>query len=184
MKKFDFTSKFNNITKNKELVEISLHGAPTFKVAYVLGAAKEHLLFAEINSSALPNGITICQTSDIDFIALDTVYTSELVKRIEGASLFDQAVKEAKPIKKYTFEGFISAFENTKTIVEITTDEEVVYAGRIIGHDDKVLVLDEYSTESDKCLGHLYFNRSIISRLSIDVPWLRTIERSLADKNL
>lgn len=184
MKKSVYISKFNNVTKNKELVEISFHGDQTYKVAYILGAADKCLLFAEVSSSGTVAGITICKTEDIDSVSLETIYISELIKQIPGDSLFNQAMKSIANVKEYTFDGFISAFENTKTIVEVTTDDENTFAGRIVEHSDETLVLDEYSSEMDRCLGHVYFNRSIISKLAIDVPWLRTIARSLADKNL
>jgi hypothetical protein len=184
MKTFDFKKRMNDAIKNKELVEINLHDAPTYKVAYILGAAEGFLLFAEVSSSATMTGVFLCQSEDVDSVCLDTIYTSELAKQIPGDSLYLQAAKSIENVKKYTFDGFISAFENTKTIVEVTTSDENSYAGRIVGHNDKTLVLDEYSSEIDRYVGHMYFNRSIVIRLSVDVPWLRTIARSLADKNL
>lgn len=184
MKKFDYQKELQRIIADKQLVEINLSEAPTFKVAYILNANENYITYAEISSSATFSGVTICRTEDIDYISVNTIYLSELSKQITDNSLYQQAQQNVKSIEVFTPSGFISALEGTKTIVELTTENEVTIAGRITGHDKNTLVLDEYSSESDRCIARSYFNVRIIVRISLDVPWIRTISRSLEDKNL
>ena len=111
-------------------------------------------------------------------------YLSEFEKQLPDTSIYDQAMHYIESITAFTFDGFAESLENSKTLVEITTQGDNNYAGRIAGHSDDILVLDEYTTESDKRLKRTYFNRETIERISLGVAWVRTIERFLADKNI
>jgi hypothetical protein len=184
MQTFHFKSELQEIISNKKLVEITLDGAPTYKVAYILAANDDYLTFAEVSSSASFSGVSMCRTKDINIISVDTIYLSELVKLIPGESLYLQALKNVENVTDFTPSGLITAVEGTKTLVELTTIDEEVIAGRIINHDDEIIVLDEYSSESDRRIAHSYYRVAHIIRISLDVPWVRTITRSLADKNL
>ena len=184
MKQFDFQAELKKIIDAKQLVEIFLHGAPTYKVAYLLNANNDYLTFAEVSSSALFSGVIICNLSDVDWIGVETPYLGELAKQIVDDSVYKQATEDIKNIKEFSFKGFVSAFVDTKRIVEITDEDETVTAGRVLNQDDKVLVFDEYSAENTRKLARMFFNKNSIIRIAIDVPWLRTIERFLEDKNI
>lgn len=184
MDQINYFSELKKIADSKQLVEINLHGAPTFKVGYILGSNEDFLTFAEVHSSAAYAGTIICRMEDIESIKTETLYLAELVKRIKDDSIYSQAIEDTKNIKDNTFDGFIASFISTDTIVEVTNTNEETYAGRLVGHDSDVLVLDEYYSEYPKRLAHTYLNKAYISRLAISVPWLITISRSLVDKNL
>lgn len=184
MKKLNYQNELKKIINSKQLAEVFLHGAPTYKVAYLLSANKDFLTFAEVSSSAQFAGVIMCRMQDIDSISLDSLYLKEIVKQIPGDSLYQQALQSITGLKKFTFDGFISALENTKTVVEITTENEITIGGRIVGHDDTVIVFDEYAAGNDQRLAHTFFDRTTIIRISIEVPWLRTIARFLAEKKL
>ncbi|MBI1872237.1 hypothetical protein HYS10_02330 [Candidatus Collierbacteria bacterium] len=184
MKKFDFQTELKRIIDSRQLVEVNLHGAPTYLVAYILSANDKYLTFAVVSSSATLTGVTICHMVDVDSISIETIYLSELAKQISDDSIYQQALKDVQNIKEFTFDGFASGLENTKTLVEITTDNDDNISGRIAGHSDDILILDEYSSESDRRIRRTYFNRETIVRISLDVAWIRTISRSLDDKNI
>lgn len=184
MNPLNYQSELQKIIDGKQLVEVNLHGAPTYLVAYILSANDEFLTLGVVSSSATFTGVTICRTDDVDSISVESIYLSELVKQISANSIYEQAIDDIKDITELTFDGFAAGLEGTKTLVEITTDNDDNIAGRIVSHNDNVLVLDEYSSESDRRLRRTYFNRNTIVRMSIDVAWIRTIARSLADKNL
>lgn len=184
MKNSIFLKELQSIIKSRQLVEINLKGAPTYKVAYILAINDEYITFAEVSSSASFAGVIICFTEDIESISIDTIYLSELSKQIINDSLYTLAENTIKEVREFTFEGFVSAFKNTSTVLEITTENEVTIAGRVITINNDILLLDEYSSESDRRIARSYFKREVIVRLAIDVPWLRTISRSLVDKNI
>lgn len=173
------------IIQDKQLVEIFLHGAPTYKVAYLLAIYEDFITFAEVSSSATFSGVILCRLSDIDWIGTDTLYTHELSKQILDDSIYKQAQENVKHIKKFSPSGFFDAFKGTKTIVELTDSEENAYAGRIVdvGHNP-FIILDEYSSEFSQRVSRKYMNVANLSRFAVNVPWLRTITRTLADRNL
>lgn len=184
MNEFSFQNELKNIVDSRQLVEMVLDGEPDYRVVYFLSADENFVTFAEINSAAGYVGVSICRMADITSISVDTIYLSELTKQIQGDSLYLQAKKAVESIETFTPSGFISALEDTKTVVELTTHARESIAGRIVGHDDTVLVLDEYSSESDRRIARTYFRFPEIVRIAVDVPWLRTISQSLLNKNL
>jgi len=184
MQQFDYQAELKKIIDGKQLVEVYLHDAPTYKVAYILSANNEYLTFAEVSSSATFSGVIICHLSDVDSVRAETPYLGELAKQIKDNFIYEQALRDTEGVKEFTFKGFVLAFENTNNIVELTLGNDDTVAGRIVAQDDKVIALDEYTAENDRRLARTYFNKDVVVRLAIDVPWLRTISRSLADKNL
>jgi hypothetical protein len=153
-------------------------------VAYLLCANEEFLTFAEVSSSALFAGVIMCKLADVDALKTETIYLGELVKSITDDSLYQQAAKAIENISDFTFDGFASGFEGADTLLEIVDENEDTFVGRVMAHDENVLVLDEYYTENDRRFAHSYINFATIIRLGINVPWVRTVARSLADKNI
>lgn len=184
MNSFNYQAELQRVIEQKQLAQVFLNGAPTFKVAYLLSANEEYLTFAEVSSSATFAGVMICRLSGIDAVKVSNLYLGELIKQIPGESLHQQAQKTIESIKEFTFDGFLTAFEGTKSIVELVDDNEDTFAGRLIGHDDQVIAMDEFYTEYDRLFARSYVNRSIITRMGVEIPWLRTIALSLADKNI
>lgn len=181
---FDYQDELKKLITAKQLVEVSLIGAPTYKVAYLLSANDDYLTFAEISSSATFSGVILCRMNQVDWISSESLYVDELSKQITDESLYKQATDNIKNFKKFTPSGFITAFAGTSTIIELTDEDENVFAGRIVGHGEQHLLVDEYYAENQQRFARKYFNIANISRMAVDVPWLRTISRSLADKNL
>lgn len=184
MKALDYQSELQKIIDAKQLVEVVIHGFPPFIAAYILNANDEYITLAEVSSSATLAGVMILRASDIDYISVETLYLSELIKQIKDDTVYRQAIVNVQNIKDFTFNGFAQCFEDSSTLVELTLYDEDIIAGRIVGHNDKILVLDEYSTHSDRRVRRTYFNFDSVSRITLDIPWIRTIARSLADKNI
>lgn len=183
MKSFDYYQELNRLIKDRQLVEIYLSGAPTFKVAYLLHADADYLTFAEVGSNASFNGVTICSADDVDSVSTGTPYLNQLAEQLDPA-VYKQGLQHASLIKDFSFAGFVSAFAGTNTLVEVTQDNETVIAGRLIAQDDHVLALDEYSTDAPERIARTYISKDRIIRLSVDVPWTRTITRFLSNNNL
>lgn len=184
MNTINYQEELQKLIDTKQLVEVVLQDLPSYLVAYILAANAKYLTLAIVSSSATLTGVSIVRTSDIDSISIESIYLSELVKEIKDDSVYQRALDDIKDISEFTFAGFSESLEKSKTIVEITTNSEDSFAGRLVGHDDDIFVLDEYSTESDKRVKRTYFDQATIARISLDVAWLNTIARSLAEKNI
>lgn len=184
MVNFDYLNELNKLIDGRQLVEVFLNGAPTFKVGYLISANENYLTLAEISSSATFSGVIICRMGDIDWISSESIYLSELSKQIADDSLYERALQNVKDIKKFTPSGFLDAFSGTDTIVELTDEDENTLAGRIVGYNETHIVLDEYYAEYNQRFARKFISAAIIIRLALDVPWLRTIAQSIADKNL
>lgn len=184
MSAFDYQAELQKMIENKQLVEVSFYGAPTFKVAYLLNVNEEYLTFAEVSSSATFSGVILCRMNSIDWIASEAIYLDELSKRITDDSMYQQAQENIKSIKKFTPSGFLSAFAETQTIVELTDEDENIIAGRIIGYGKQHVLIDEYASEHHERVARKYVDVVGIARIAIDVPWLRTIALFLADRGL
>lgn len=184
MKNFDYSAELKKIIEGKQLVEVHLQGAPSFKVAYLLAANNDYLTFAEVSSSATFAGVIMCWMEDVDAIKVETIYLSELSKQIPDGSIHAKARELIKGMKSGTFDEFFASLEKSQTIAEITYENEDTLAGRVMGQTDSILVLDEYYAENDRRFARSYINKDIILRVAVDLTWLRTITNSLVDKKL
>lgn len=184
MTTFNYSDELKKLTQDRQLAEVFLKGAPTYKVAYLLAVTDEYLTFAEVNSSAQFAGIIICHLNDVESISVKTEYLTVLAGHIQVESVFEKITQSLGQLTDFTFTGFFSAFENQGRIMAITLDNEDEVAGRVMGYNDQVLMLDEYVAGRDHCVARSYYNLNSIIRLSVDVPWLRTISRYLQENNL
>lgn len=184
MKNFNYIDELKEIIKNRQLVEVFLHGGPTFKVGYLLHVNEDYLTFAEISPSATFSGVILCRMDDIEWISSESIYLDELSKQITDSSAYDQALRNIESIKKFTPSGIVEAFSGTKKLIELTSEDETVIAGRIIGFDKQYLLVDEYYAEYSQRFARKFINAVMIIRMAIDVPWVRTIEHSLSEKSL
>lgn len=183
--KFSFENDLEEIVASKKLIEIQLNGESSLnKVGYIVAVNKEFLTFADINPTGAFVFVSIYRMDDINAIKVETVYLSEFSKKITDDSIYEQALKLVENIEEYSFDGFISAFEGTKQIIEIDDENDDELSGRIVSHDDKVVVLDEYYAEYAQRFSRSYIRKSNITKISVGAPWLQTISRALTDRNL
>ncbi len=184
MSNFSYQSELKKIIDTKQLTQISFNTDSEFKASYIVNANDEYLTLIEINPSATLAGIAICRVADIESIKVETLYLKEFMKMLPDDSLYQQAMKKIEHVKEFSFDGFASAFEKTDAVIGIACENDDTFAGRIVDHDDKVLVLDEFYVEYDHRFARSYIKLSTVSQISFEFPWLRTITRSLADKKL
>ncbi len=176
MQKFSFQAELQKIISSKQLAEIRFQSKPDlFNVAYILSANEVYLTLAEIDPKAHFDGVCIYQVSDLSSIKVDTEYLKKFGKKIKDDGIYQRAIQGISTVKEFTFQGFISAFENTDTYVEILCGRQDTPAGKIVGHDEAVIVLDEISGKKQTSFTKTYIVRSTITRLSVDVPWVNKI---------
>lgn len=183
MKKFNFQEELKRLIESKQLVELNLNleGKLGHGVGYIIDANEEYITFARVTNDATLEGVTICLTQGIESIETETNFTKELAKDITNDALYQEAIKNVEKVKKFSFLGFVSAFENTPAIVDISSENQN-YTGRIIDHDDEMLVIDEYFAEDFGRFSRSYINPSIITSITVGGTWLKIIARSLSDK--
>lgn len=185
MQTFNLQIEFKKIVETKQFIQVHLHDTPNeFKVAYIIGVSDGYLALAEINDSGVLDGVTVLRSDMVETIKVATIYLSELMKKIDRNSLDKQVAESIRRIKKFSFEGFVSGLENTNTIVEILYENGYILTGRIIGHSDESLVLDEYRSECDRLFARCYINFEAIAQISFNIPYLEILSQSLADKKL
>ncbi len=184
MNTFNYNDELQKMITSKQLVEFNLHGDTEHSVSYILNANDEYVTFAKITNDATLQGVIICLTSSLESIQIETRFIGELVKDIQDDSVHQEAVNILKDVKTFSFEGISSAFAGTDTMLEVTTEDNVNFTGKVIALDDTALVLDEYYSQDDGRFARTYLNPSQISRITVGGTWLKIITRSVADKNL
>jgi hypothetical protein len=187
MQKSNYKDDLKKVIDSKQLVEIdlSLTGKLDHFIAYILDANDDFLTVARISNDLTVQGVTICRMSDVETIQTETGFVKDLSKGITDDSLLKKVKVETEKVKNLTFGGFISAFENTKTIIEITTQDDENFTGRIVNNDNKrFLILDEYFPGDHGRFARTYINPAIITSFTVGGTWLETITRSVADQNL
>lgn len=182
MKSFNYQSELKKIIDNKELVEITLTNSKSshFK-GYLLHADSEYLIFAAIGNEYVFQGVGIVRKSYLESIQVETHFVSQWKKGIKDDSIYAKAQKSISSIKEFSFEGFVKAFEGTETLVDVVTEVEN-YTGKIIGHDDEILVIDEYFAEYETRYSRAFINPANIQSITIDSPWLDLLKQAMADR--
>ncbi|MDQ3008165.1 MAG: hypothetical protein M3Q81_01060 [bacterium] len=185
MKKFNYNDELRDIIDTKRLVEINLGLSSPLDhcIAYLLDANDDYLTFARISNDIALQGITICRMDDMEAIEADTGFINELQKGITNNSLHTEVSDDIKGVKEFSFKGFISAFEATKTIIDITSENRS-FTGRLAGYDKKILAIDEYYAEDNKRFSRTYINPANITAITVSGTWLKIISRSLTDNNI
>lgn len=173
MKTFSFQDELQKIIDGKELTAVRFYVTPEeFKVAFVLHSDQEFTTLAEINELGEFDGVCMYRTEIICSWSTDTPYLNKL-KKILNPSALDQAVKDISPVKEFTFHGFVAAFENTNTLVEVAYKGNFKPAGKIIGHDEHALALVEIDENYTDPIAHSLIHFASVVRLSIDIPYMR-----------
>ncbi len=185
MNNFNYQNELKKIVQSKQLVQVHRNSTTNeFKAAYIVSIDDKYLTLIEVANDGTPFGVSIRHMDEVDVIKVETIYLSELAKHVNRDALYQQAMKSIENIKRFTFDGFASGLENTNTIVEVLKENGDVLIGRIVGHDDKILVLDEYREETDRRFARCYITFEIVAQISVDIPYLNIITQSLTDKNL
>src|SRR6185369_4558171 len=136
MKNFNYQDELQKIIDNKQLAEVRFHSNPGgFKVAYILNTNAKYLTLAEIEPKATLDGVCVYLMTDVYSIKVGTTYVNTWSKKITDESQYEQALKDIEGITDFSFEGFISRFENTDTLVEILLENTETLAGKIVAHD-------------------------------------------------
>jgi hypothetical protein len=183
MKKFNYRDELKKIIASKQLVEVNFRHDSEHAVSYILNANDEYLTFARISNSATLQGVITCLTRDLESIQVGTTFITELSKDIQDDSLHTEASKLLENVKKFSFEGIVSAFEGTDTIIEVTTVDNDNFSGKVIALDDRAMVLDEYYPQDPGRFARTYLNPSLLLRVTVGGPWLKIISRSITNTN-
>jgi len=69
----------------------------------------------------------------------------------------------------------LSALQNSGHVSEIICEDAEVLVGRIVGHDDEIVAVDEFVKKSQKSFSRAYANVKNIRRISLGIPYLRKI---------
>ncbi len=183
MKKFNYKDELNRIISSKQLVEVNFRGDGEHAVAYLMGANDEYITFARINNDANLQGVITCLSRDLESIQLETNFIYELSKFINGDTLYKEAASILKDVKKFSFEGIVSAFVDTQMPIEVTTVDNDNFSGRVVGFDEMAMVIDEYYPQDHGRFARTYLNPSLIRCITVGGAWLKIISRSIEDKS-
>lgn len=182
MKNFNFQNELKNLIEKQKLVEIRFRELTgDFKVAYILNANSEFITLAEISDHGELDGVCMYHSDEICSFSYETFYLNKLEKKVNPSAL-KQALKDIEKVKDFSFVGLASAFEDTDTIVEVAYEADSKPAGKIIGHDENTLFLVELDDEFKGPQGFLAYtliNLSTVTRMSLDIPYMRDIATSL-----
>jgi len=184
MKKFNYKDELKKMIDGKQLVEVNFRGDTEHAVAYIMDVNDDYLTFARISNDATLQGVIICLTRDLESIQVETNFINELSKYVADDSIHGEALEILEKVREFSFEGIISAFEGTETLIEVTTVDNDNFSGKVIALDDTALVLDEYYPQDHGRFARTYLNPSLFLRVTVGGTWLKIISRSIADKNL
>lgn len=184
MKQFNIQNELKKIIDSKQLIEIDLRGIEELIYAYLLKSNEEYLTLAVINANGMFSGVTICRMEDINLISTESNFINEMAKLVESDSVYLQSLKEIEDIEEFTFIGFVSYLEETKSVAAVTRDNQENIEGRIAGFDDMFMVIDEYAAGKDKKIARTYFPFSDITRISVGTILLKSTSKYLAENNL
>jgi len=176
MKKFNFQKAIQDIVTNKQIVEVRFAGSSSgFKVGIILSADKQYLSMIEVGTKGQFDGVCIYRMEDVSSIKTDTLYSSKLLKLLDVTSLYETALSNIEELKEHSFRGFLSALQNSGHVSEIICEDAEVLVGRIVGHDDEIVAVDEFVKKSQKSFSRAYANVKNIRRISLGIPYLRKI---------
>ncbi|MEX0895927.1 MAG: hypothetical protein WDZ94_03230 [Patescibacteria group bacterium] len=184
MKKFNIQNELKQIIENKKLIELDINGIEDLIYGYFLKANEEYLALAVINSNGMLVGITMCRMEDVNLISTESNFINEMAKLVDRDNVYAQVLKEIENIIEFTFIGFASYLQDTKTVAAVTRNNQENIEGRIVGFDENFMVVDEYAAGKDKKVARTYFPFDDITRISIGSTLLKATSRYLAENNL
>lgn len=152
-------------------------------VAYLLRASDEFITIAEISASMTLLAVSTYRLSEVELIKTESLYLDQFFKQVTDDSLYQRAQKAIELMNGCSFDEFFQSFTHTDTFVEIVKENGDSLQGKIIGYDDKVILLEEYYSQFERRFARSYVNRDIINCLAVDTPRLRILTKSIADKN-
>lgn len=69
-------------------------------------------------------------------------------------------------------------------MIEITFNNEDYLSGIVVSFNDGHILINEYYAENDRRFAQSMIRKEDIFSLAVDLNWLKTVERSLKDKNI
>ena len=184
MNKFSFARELQSIIDNKSLVELYLKDTADFEVVYILGSANACLVFAVVGSAGDFRGLTVTPWSNITLFKTDTLYLKAFEGKINQKLIWNEIEKSFFLVKSYDLLEWLKQLNQLNKIVAITDQSLNDVAGIITAYDDNLLVLDEYTSEYHTKLAHAYLKINDVQKLTIDAPWLKTIEQIAFNKKM
>lgn len=171
------------IILEKKMVELRFYDESDFRTCFVLNANVDFLTFVEVNSGGQYSGVLIYKQNAIKTIKVDTIYLSELIKNVDVDDIY--RVVEALELQgNFSFDNFLSNASKNKRMIEITFNNEDYLSGIVVDFNDSHVLIDEYYAENDRRFARSMISKADIVSLAVDLNWLKTVERSLKDKNI
>lgn len=183
MKKSNNLNEFKKIIDEKQLVKIFFGHNDTYYVSYILNANEKYITIANVSPTGDFQGVDINLFDNIDKIETKTDYLNEMNKHIDK-SAYKQALKKTENINTFSFEGFVSAYLNTKTLMEVEVNNCANLLGRVSVVGESVLIFDEYSLGIDHRTSHTIVHPSNITTISIGTESLATLSQYLESINI
>ncbi|MDR0300584.1 MAG: hypothetical protein LBI13_11000 [Streptococcaceae bacterium] len=154
---------------NAKLIELHLTESEEFTAAYILGTSSDYFAFAEIRNTGDFHGLTIASWTDVDVIKRDTLYLAELLKKIDINVIEKEVADSLLLVDSFSSLGdWINKLSGSEKIVGITYRGNVDdFAGKIVKHDDTMLLVDEYYSEYNSKFASSYLRLEEVSRLTI-----------------
>lgn len=183
MQQFSYQAELKKIVESKQLVEISFSHEQDI-VAYILRASDEFITIAEVSASTTLLAVSTYRLSEVELIKTESLYLDRFSPQVTDDSLYQRAQAAIAAVEDCSFDSFLKAFVHTEGFVEVIKENGDSLQGRVLEYDDKVILLEEYYTQSDRRFARSYINRNLVYCLAVDTPRLRILTKSLAGKRL
>lgn len=182
---FNLHTQIQNWIDQKKLIQIHQdEDTAVFNVAYILKFENDFLTFVTVAVDGCFGKIIICHIDDVQLFKTDSIYLSEFSKKVDSEAIYQQAITNIAAIQKFTFIDILTNLQNKKTLITIAYGSGEEFTGRVINIDKSTLVIDEYGSEFDRCFARTYLKMSNVARIYLASNDIKTITRSLLDKNI
>ncbi|MEP7167714.1 MAG: hypothetical protein ABI758_07120 [Candidatus Woesebacteria bacterium] len=178
MNRFSYKHDVQQLIEKRELVEFGLQGASTFGQGYILKYNDDFITITAVNPAYLYSGTSIFPTEQIEYLSVDTSFLREFAKRVDATAVYQEALQTIQTVKDFTFDGFISCFEGTQTYLEIATDEDS-FVCTIVGHDETIVAVDEYSQNNTQRIAHSYYPKARIKAILLNSSYAQLVQNFL-----
>lgn len=173
MKTFNYKKDLKKLAKEKTLFEFCFRGSDERALGFLFSINDEYLVFGKISKDATFLGTTVCLSRELESLHTDTKLLQVFSSRQEIEQLAEEAFLCIKDAKEASFTGFLSAFQGTDTLVCLETVDKTAFTGKVVAHDDEVLVLDEYYLEDATRFSRMYIFLSLIDSITVGGTWLK-----------
>lgn len=180
MNTFNYKNDIQQFIKTKELVEFGLKGESTFGQGYILNYNDDFITIAAVNTSYRYAGTSIFRTEKIDYLSTDTSYLREFEKRVNADEVYEEAQRAISAVTEFTFDGFIASLEGSDTYLEIVTDQDS-FVCKVVGHDENVVAVDEYSQNNTQRIAHSYYPLARITAIVLNSSYAQLVKNFLTE---